>query len=987
MNHPDVPYPLELLYSGHDLHSHHGVGLLLSPSARRSLSDWSPVSERIISARFVTSKARLSVFCVYAPTLESSDSVHRSFYDSLHSQVLKVPSHDMLLILGDFNAHTGTDRTGFHSSLGPWCDPSPRNKSGVRLLDFCVQNRLSVTNTFFRHKPAHQFSYTSPDGQHRHMLDLVLVNHRFRSSVLDTRAHRSASLLVESDHELVVSKIRLKLKTYPKTSSKPRIDSARLAFPETAKAFARSVAARLPSLPSKHSPDSAEPEQLWATFKDAILPSALEHCGLVRHPPRPWITPALMQLVVDKAAAFQKFRDSKGPQKLHHQKAYKALKNRCKIQTRKCYKQAWSDAARQLEHDVKLNHLRPAYSQLKQFVRPRSRPPQNLNDRNGNPLTAPQQKLQRWCEHFSDLLNSDAKVDAEELKLPPPPEPPDSDDPPPTLSEVSEAVNRLKNHKAPGVCAITAEMLKHGGPQIVSWLHRIITRVWTTERSPQDWKDAIIVPVFKNKGSRLECDRHRGISLLSVPGKVYALVLLTRVSQCMEATVLENQAGFRKSRSATDQIFILSQVLSGAFEFRVPVHTCFVDLLKAYDKVNRDALWLVCERSGISPKILRLLQDLHSDTHSSIRSYGCLSKPFLTNNGVRQGCVLAPALFALFLDYVVRVALSDTTDGVTLRYTVDGQLRVTPVRPGQIDLLLQILLYADDMAIVCDSAEGLERLVFALESATQRFLLPINQSKTKLLSIDPLHVDRKPSITLRGVSLEHISDSSDAKEQQKQDKKKPPSSFKYLGRTFTTHPELKTEISVRLAKASKSFWNLSAPLYRRKDISIKTKVSIFSATVLPSLLWGSETWAPKLADIHRLESFQMRCARYMLGISYATHGLVSYASLRKSCGLVPIESLLRTRRLRWLGHLSRMDSHRLPRKVLFSILGEGRPQGRPFTSWRQHILNDLRYHGIQSDWVSLAADRAGWRRLIKSVEPHRQRRSDRLKREVDRLRY
>ena len=787
----------------------------------------------------------------------------------------------------------------------------------------------------------------------------------------------------------MVSKIRLKLKAYPKTSRKPRIDSSRLVHAQIAQKFSSSVAARLPSLPQNSSPDPADPEQLWATFKNAILPSALETCGLSRHPPRPWITPALMQLIVEKAAAFQKFRNSKSPQKSHLQKAYKAIKNRCKIQTRKCYKKAWSDAARQLDEDVKHNHLRPAYSQLTQFLRPRSRPPENLNDRNGNLLTSPQQKLQRWCEHFSDLLNSDAKVDAEELKLPPPPEPPDADDPPPTLDEVTEAVNRLKNRKAPGVCSITAEMLKHGGPLLLSWLHRIITRVWVTERSPQDWKDAIIVPVFKNKGSRLECGRHRGISLLSIPGKVYALILLTRVSKCMEATVLENQAGFRKHRSATDQLFILSQVLGGAFEFRIPVHTCFVDLLKAYDKVNRDALWLVCERSGLSPKVLRLLQDLHSNTHSSVRAYGCLSKPFVTNNGVRQGCVLAPALFAIFLDYVVRFAFADTSDGVTLRYTVDGQLRVTPIRRGQIDLLLQILLYADDMAIVCHSAEGLERLVFALERATQLFLLPINQSKTKLLSIDPLNTDRKPSITLRNITLEHIlpPPTEEEKEEERHKKKKRQTSFKYLGRTFTTQPELKTEISARLQRANKSFWQLAAPLYRRKDISIQTKVSVFTATVLPSLLWGSETWAPRFTDVARLESFQMRCARYMLGISYATHGNVTHASMRTACGLVPIESLLRTRRLRWLGHLSRMDSQRLPRKVLFSVLGEGRPQGRPFTSWRQHILRDLLYHGVQHDWTSLAADRSGWRRLIHSLEPYRQRRSTRTSKPVDRLRY
>ena len=117
----------------------------------------------------------------------------------------------------------------------------------------------------------------------------------------------------------------------------------------------------------------------------------------------------------------------------------------------------------------------------------------------------------------------------------------------------------------------------------------------------------------------------------------------------------------------------------------------------------------------------------------------------------------------------------------------------------------------------------------------------------------------------------------------------------------------------------------------------------------------------------------------MLGISYATHGTVTHSSMQQKCGLPPMESQLRTRRLRWLGHLSRMDPQRLCHKALFSILGSGRPQGRPFTSWRQHILNDLNFHGILTDWVSLAANRAGWRRLISSEEPHRRRRSDRLR--------
>ena len=135
----------------------------------------------------------------------------------------------MILVLGDFNAHTGTSRAHFESELGPYCHKGPRNASGERLLDFCQSNRLVISNTFFKHPPIHRDTYTHPDGHHRQMLDLILVNRRFRSSVLDTRVRRSARSFINSDHELVVCTVRLKLRKNCNTLQRRVIDSERLA--------------------------------------------------------------------------------------------------------------------------------------------------------------------------------------------------------------------------------------------------------------------------------------------------------------------------------------------------------------------------------------------------------------------------------------------------------------------------------------------------------------------------------------------------------------------------------------------------------------------------------------------------------------------------------------------------------------------------------------------------------------------------------------
>ena len=106
------------------------------------------------------------------------------------------------------------------------------------------------------------------------------------------------------------------------------------------------------------------------------------------------------------------------------------------------------------------------------------------------------------------------------------------------FEEVLEAVRRLKNGKASGPDNISCEMLKaHKG--IVEWLWDNIDKCWLTEVLPDDWKVAEIVPLYKSKGKRSECSNHRGISLLSVPGKVFASAILNRCRDSVDRVLRE----------------------------------------------------------------------------------------------------------------------------------------------------------------------------------------------------------------------------------------------------------------------------------------------------------------------------------------------------------------------------------------------------------------------------------------------------------------
>ncbi|KAK7916510.1 hypothetical protein WMY93_012271 [Mugilogobius chulae] len=187
----------------------------------------------------------------------------------------------------------------------------------------------------------------------------------------------------------------------------------------------------------------------------------------------------------------------------------------------------------------------------------------------GELLTSTGDVVGRWKEYFEGLLNPTATSSDEEAETG------DSGGGSPiTQAEVTEVVNKLLGGKAPGVDEIRPEYLKSLD----------VT--------------GVVVPLFK-KGDRRVCSNYRGITLLSLPGKVYSRVLERRLRPIVEPRIQEEQCGFRPGRGTLDQLYTLHRVLEGSWEFAQPVHMCFVDLEKAFDRVPRGVLWGVLREYGV----------------------------------------------------------------------------------------------------------------------------------------------------------------------------------------------------------------------------------------------------------------------------------------------------------------------------------------------------------------------------------------------------
>ena len=142
--------------------------------------------------------------------------------------------------------------------------------------------------------------------------------------------------------------------------------------------------------------------------------------------------------------------------------------------------------------------------------------------------------------------------------------------------EIRKAIKNLKNGKAAGNDGIRAELIKYGGETVVRELTKLCNSIWTAGRVPEEWKEGIIIPIPK-KGDLRDCNNWRGITLLSIPGKVMATVMLNRMRSAIDERLRQEQAGFRPGRSCCEQIFTLRQIIEKSLMYEKPVLINFID--------------------------------------------------------------------------------------------------------------------------------------------------------------------------------------------------------------------------------------------------------------------------------------------------------------------------------------------------------------------------------------------------------------------------
>ena len=221
-----------------------------------------------------------------------------------------------------------------------------------------------------------------------------------------------------------------------------------------------------------------------------------------------------------------------------------------------------------------------------------------------------------------------------------------------TFAEIKEIMKKLKNNKACGIDNVINEYLKNCSDNVVCLIVDLFNLVLKSGIVPTAWCIGIIQPLYKNKGSVNDPNNYRGISLLSVIGKLFTSCLNHRLSLYVENVGLlgEEQAGFRPGYSTTDHIFVLNSLVQLYLQNNKRLYCCFIDYAKAFDTIDRTSLWSKLIGSEVNGNVIRVIYNLYENAKSCIKKGGKLSQFFKCDVGVRQGENLSPLLFAIYLN-------------------------------------------------------------------------------------------------------------------------------------------------------------------------------------------------------------------------------------------------------------------------------------------------------------------------------------------------
>jgi hypothetical protein len=210
-----------------------------------------------------------------------------------------------------------------------------------------------------------------------------------------------------------------------------------------------------------------------------------------------------------------------------------------------------------------------------------------------------------------------------------------------------------KNGRATGEYRINTELFKYAGQDFQYLFLYFLNVVWQGETPPESWQKSLVIPLHK-KGDIKKCENYRGISLFNSGYKIYANIIKNKLYDYYKDKLGEEQNGFRRGRTCCDSFFSLKILIEKRRELNVETHLVFIDLEKAFDKVNRNKLLDILIADDIPDQIISAIYNIYNNNKISVKMGPDSSEWGPVNEGVQHGCGLSPLLLIIYMDNITK---------------------------------------------------------------------------------------------------------------------------------------------------------------------------------------------------------------------------------------------------------------------------------------------------------------------------------------------
>lgn len=448
--------------------------------------------------------------------------------------------------------------------------------------------------------------------------------------------------------------------------------------------------------------------------------------------------------------------------------------------------------------------------------------------------------------------------------------------------ELSKCITGLKNGKSYGSDLIMNDIIKAAAPVIEQPLIRLFNLCLDSGIYPEEWCKGYMVPIFKS-GDR---------SISSCLGKLFNKLLNERLNKFLKDhnIISPVQVGFTKGHRTADHILLLKGLIDMYKNKKKHLYSCFIDFQSAFDNVWHAGLIYKLNNCGVSGKFVSLLKSMYGQLQTCVKRGTYISKYFTCNKGTRQGCVMSPNLFKIYLNDLPEILNTSECKPVIVNKKNTG-----------------CLMYADDVLLISESGKGLQNSLNKLYKYCQKWKLSINIHKTKIMVFN----SRKQNISFKfgDIVLDYTNRIS------------------YLGFILTPSGKFQAMAKYLYDKANRALFMLRNKLTSLPYMSVNLYIKLFDTIILPKLLYGAEVWGAYfykvdynnvcinklLLDMSNLiEKFHSKVCKQILQVNKRSNNI----AVRLELGRLPLFVNITCRVLSYYVNLCKRNEHSLAESSL-----------------------------------------------------------------------